>query len=132
MREFESPDRARDAGSAPALDAISRRITGAIQVHVPPRLLRRALAKIDERTAAIGEADEHEPSATNVSRVRIRYCKGKSNRDCCVYRVSSALKDSDAHIGCEGIAGDDHSMARKLWLSGLQGDAQQRSKGNEQ
>src|SRR5882762_3002790 len=48
-------------------------IAACIEVHVPPRRLRRLLAEINEGILAVGEVNDHEAAAPEIAAAGMRY-----------------------------------------------------------
>ena len=80
-------------------------------------LARSALAKINERRAAIGEAGQHESAAAQISREGMGDGEREAHGDCGVYRVASRFEDRNACIGREGFFRYDHGVLRTNWIA---------------
>ncbi len=112
MRVFETANAAGHARRSPSDDAIARRLTARVQIHVTRSRARGLLTKIDEGGAAIGHADEHETAPANIAGERIRYRQGETDGDGGVNSITPSLKNRDANIGCVRLLCDNHYVAR--------------------
>ena len=68
--ELEAANGAGDAGGSPAVDRIASRLALRIQVHVVRSVLRSALAEINEGSPAIGQTNQHESAAADITALK--------------------------------------------------------------
>ena len=111
VRQFESAHRSRHSHRPPAHHAVVRRIPLRIQVHIAAGLPWRFLAEINERSAPAGHADEHESSAAEVSRVRMRHRQRKPHRHGRVHRISPGAQNRNANVRRQIFLRHHHRLA---------------------
>ena len=88
-----------------------------VEIHVARRLLRRALAEVDERRAAVREADQHEPTAADVAGKRVGDGEREADRNRGVHRVAAFLQHGYADVGGDRLHRDDHAVLRTQRLA---------------
>ena len=72
----------------------------------------RALAKIDESGAAIGQAHQHESAAADVARGGMRHGQREAHRHGRVHRVAARFEHRDSGIGGVRLHRDHHGVPR--------------------
>ena len=111
MSQLESAHGAGNAGGFPAVQAFAGGLSGSIQIHVARGFLGSALAKIDEGGTAVGETDQHESAAAQVSGVGMRHGERESDGDRGVHGIAAVLQDLDAHVGRQRLLRAHHGVA---------------------
>lgn len=117
MRQFEAAHRAGNSHGAPSHDAVVGGVAARVEIHVVRGLGGRCFAEIDEGFAAVGHADEHESTASEVSGGRVRGGQGEADGHSCVDCVAAGFQHSDADVRGERFLRNNHAFARVNWFA---------------
>ena len=109
--EFQAARRAGYTRGAPAKQAVFRGVAVGAEVHIVSGFAGSLLTEVDESSASIGQADEHESTASDVSGIRMRDGQRETHSDRGINRVAAGFQDRDSHLGGKRLLGDDHSFA---------------------
>ena len=119
QRPVESHDRAGHPGGEIAGEArVAPDLAGTVEIHVARCGARRLLAEIDDRTAAVREADQHEPAAADIAAARIDDGQRVADRDRGVDRVAAGFQDFRADLAGEMVRADHHAVPAFRHASG--------------
>ena len=111
-------------GGLPAFEAVARRLSGSVQIHVARGFLRRALAEIDESGAAVGEADQHESAAAQVAGVGMGHGQRESDGDRRVHGVAAVFAGPGRRRRSPGLLRDHHGVAGANRFARVRGGAE--------
>jgi len=110
QRQQQARRRARHAGSRGAdLRLVGVDAAVGFEVHVGVRCLRRLLAEVDRRRAAVGHADHEEAAAAEVAGLRVRHRQRERGRDRRVDGVAAVLQRLQAHRRRVRLLTDHHA-----------------------
>src|SRR5581483_8979654 len=123
-REIEAADGAGNARGAPSVDGIAGGLAARVEIHVVRRFFGCAFAEIDEGGLAVGETDQHEAAAADVSGVGMRDGERKSDGDRSVDRIASVFQDLNADVGGDRLLGYHHAVSRPHGLPGAELDGE--------
>ena len=134
--KFETANASGHACSAPAEHTVLRGVAAGIEIHIVCGFAGSLFAKVYERRASIGHADEHEAAASEVSGIRKSYGERKADGDRGINRVPARFQNRDSHIRSQWFLRDDHSFARVNRLMPIarhwnESDGQEKREGRE-
>ena len=113
--EFETRDRAgHTRRQVPTRRQARYGLAGRIEIHGARGGSRGRLAKIDERLAPIGHADQHEAPAAQIARLWKGHRQRVGGRHRRVDRVAAAPEHIDARLAREAMRGNHHAVLRSF------------------
>ena len=110
MGKREPGDGTWDPRCARAGEAVLRRLTRRVEVHVARRCARCGLSKIERDCRSIGETNDHEAAASDIAGWRVRRRERETYGDCRIDRIAPAAQRRDADFGCESLLGGDGAV----------------------
>src|SRR5581483_8616837 len=122
-REIEAADGAGNARGAPSVDGIAGGLAARVEIHVVRRFFGCAFAEIDEGSLAVGETDQHEAAAADVSGVGMRDGERKSDGDRSVDRIASVFQNlNDAGASVEEARPSGAEQSFEIFLATFAAD----------
>ena len=83
--------------------AVSNRMAGGIQIHIPKGFRGRRLPKIECVCGAICSTQHHKPAATDVSGAWKHNCESEVSGNRCIHGIAAALQYFLAYLGCQWV-----------------------------
>jgi hypothetical protein len=110
-RRLQPHDRSRNAHRQIAIEAaVGNDPALSIQKHVRTRSERRFLAEVEKRIPAVGQVDDHEATAAQITATRMRYGERIAHGDRRIDRVPTLPQYCGADIGRVVLRGHDHAL----------------------
>src|SRR5216683_5025692 len=89
-----------------------------LDVHVAGSFVGGDLAIVEEGSAAIGQAHQHESATADIAGRRLDNREREGHRDCRIHGIAPAFEDFDAGFGAELLVGGNHRVGAADGLLG--------------
>ena len=91
---------------------VADHLAARVEEHVGARCQRRALAKIDEGTSAVGEVNGHESAAAEIAAARMCHRQRVTDRHRGIDGIASLTQNCRAHLRGEVLRSHHHPLVR--------------------